>query len=114
MGQINRYFRSIEGGSIAHWCPACHTLHYFPKKPLENGAKWSFNNNFENATFTPSMHITVEAFIDDDGTILCPKEVCHYNLTNHHLIYCGDCTHDLRGKTVSLPELPAHCRDIVI
>ena len=37
--------------------------------------------------------------------------VCHYFVTNGQIIFCGDCTHAMKGQTAPLPELPPGFRD---
>lgn len=36
---------------------------------------------------------------------------CHYLITAGTIQYFPDCTHELKGKRVSLPDLPGHLRD---
>jgi hypothetical protein len=85
--------RSTEGFSF--FCPGCGHGHvYYTKGSLA----WSFNGNVDSPTFTPSLLNTCPNHPD-------PKQrVCHLFLTDGKLAYCGDCTHDLAGKTIELPE----------
>ena len=88
-------------GALAHWCPACNELHPFAvDQPFANKARWSFDSNLNQPTFGPSMNIRTGPF--PDGHL----EVCHYFLRRGQLQYLGDCTHELKGKTVPLPDLP--------
>ena len=80
-------------------CPACG-WHEFPKQG-KPGASWTFNGNFERPTFKPSMNEAVGPFPDGSkwaGQI----RRCHFVLTDGVLHFCGDCTHDLKGKVVPL------------
>ena len=36
---------------------------------------------------------------------LDPSEKCHLFVTDGKIIYCGDCTHELSGQTVDLPNI---------
>jgi hypothetical protein len=83
---------------------------------------WSFNGNVDCPTFTPSFkHEGIKTIKDENGRWTGEweydvngkpiRDVCHYILTNGVLNYCADCTHDLSGKSVSLPELPEFYRD---
>lgn len=127
MGKPNNYLRrafNYDGVGLlgySHWCPACKETHPFAVDvPLRNGARWSFNGNFETPSFHPSMNISVGPF--PDGRI----ERCHYFLkagaelngvmpevdaSRSYIQFLGDCTHELKGQVVPLPELPEHLRD---
>lgn len=93
--------------TINHWCPACGEVHGFAvDAPFSNGAKWSFDGNIEAPTFAPSMNITNGPF--PVGSSRAGKtEVCHYFLREGKIQYLGDCTHELAGQTVPLPDIPA-------
>jgi len=65
------------------WCAMCKTHHPYDQR-------WKFNGDFENPTFRESMLIKRENY------------VCHSYVTNGKMEYLGDCTHELRGKTVPL------------
>jgi hypothetical protein len=108
MAALSSFLRKTEGG-YAHWCPACQEMHRFAvEKAQPNGARWKFDGNAEKPTFTPSMNIRTGKyadpnFVDEDGL----SSVCHYVLTAGVLNFCGDSTHELRGQSVPLPELPS-------
>lgn len=88
-------------GMILHYCPACKDLHpYAVEKPFSNGAQWTFNNNAEKPSFSPSMKIT------------CGRHICHYFVTDGNIIYCGDSTHEYAGKTLPLEPIPQESRDL--
>lgn len=109
MGQLSAKLRSVEGGH-SHWCPGCKEMHVIPNR-------WAFDGNATAPTFSPSVKIdglqvvkvdgrwTGEWVRDASGNTV--PECCHYILTAGRLNFCGDCTHDLRGQTVDLPDLPA-------
>ena len=108
--------QDTDGGWI-FFCPACLGLHYFDKR-------WTFDGNMEAPTFTPSLRMgpywrmppgwdyekaKAEGRTKKDTiTGRLPDAVewqCHLNLTNGMLIFHGDCTHELSGKTVPMEEL---------
>jgi hypothetical protein len=63
--------------------------------------QWAFNGNMEAPTFTPSVRHFIPA---REGK---PEYTfCHYFITDGNICYCGDCDHELSGKTVPLPDLP--------
>lgn len=95
----------------AHWCQACREMHVFAvEEAFSNGAKWTFNGNFDKPSFSPSMNIrtrprpTVPVGRPDAGQI----DICHYFLKDGMIQYLGDCTHSLKGQTIALQELPEH------
>lgn len=61
---------------------------------------WSFNDNMEKPTFSPSMLI----FDTDKSGNRTTR--CHYFITDGKIIFCGDSPHKLSGRTVDLPEWP--------
>jgi hypothetical protein len=113
MGQVSSKLRRGEG-CYFHWCPACQELHPLPDS-------WQFNGNLESPTFTPSFKHsgfqrvfvngawTGEWVRDINGNTI--PFVCHYVLTAGVLNFCGDCTHELAGKSVPMPDLPYELTD---
>ena len=75
------------------WCPGCKEYHSFDVTP---GRGWRFNGDIDKPTFSPSL--------------LYPSKPirCHLFLRNGMLQFCGDCGHELAGKTVPLPVDPGH------
>lgn len=66
-------------------CPACGNCHGFD-------SRWTFNGNVDNPTFSPSMLVKVKG------------NICHSFLTDGHWVYLSDCTHELKGQKVEVPE----------
>ena len=97
--------RHDYGGHVAHWCPACGELHEFAvDRPFRNGARWSMSGPTDTPTFSPSMNIRIGPYPASSkkaGRI----EVCHYFLEAGRIQYLNDCTHELAGHTVDLPDL---------
>ena len=88
------------GGVYGFLCPGCGHLHTFAtKSPQKNGAKWSFNGDVNNPTFSPSMLVRAEY-----GEGYKPF-VCHSFVRNGEIQLLGDCTHDNKNKTMELPDL---------
>lgn len=109
MAKIKRFSKNEgwkNGEGWAHYCPACKETHGFATEiPFANGSKWTFNGNMEAPTFAPSMNIRIGPYPDgedDAGRI----DVCHYFLRNGRIEFLADCTHEMRGQTVDLPDLP--------
>ena len=79
------------------FCPGCKYEHTYPI--FEDGSQWLFNGDIELPTFTPSL---LNATRDKDNNIL---SVCHLFVTAGKIIYCGDCTHELKGQTIELSNI---------
>jgi hypothetical protein len=82
---------------------------------------WTFDGNLESSTFSPSFRHSGMQTVKIDGkwTGEWVRDaagepvpfVCHYILTAGVLNFCGDCTHELAGKSVPLPRLPTGLTD---
>lgn len=95
-------------GGFAHWCPGCNSGHEIDTEQYNgSGAKWSFDGNMEEPTFSPSINIRVNppghAHYQPD----LPSEVCHYFIRAGRIEFLSDCTHTLAGQVVDLPGIPA-------
>lgn len=77
------------------WCPGCKENHaYRVNAPgFDDRPRWVFDGNFESPTFSPSL--------------LYPSKVprCHLHLESGLIKFCGDCGHDLAGKTVTMEPI---------
>lgn len=91
-------FSSVKHGERKGYlfqCPGCKTTHIILTS--EGSPRWGFNDDVDNPTVTPS--ILVRAGNDVDG-----RTVCHSFVKNGSIQFLGDCTHELAGQTVPLPE----------
>lgn len=98
-------------------------MHHVPEANRQPEGGWTSNQNYDALTLTPSVKVTGKRIVTDaDGRWTGewerdPKsgepldQVCHLYVTNGRLIFLSDCTHDLRGQTVDIPDLPPHHRD---
>lgn len=91
-----------RGDDLEFWCPGCGELHripatgdWQPHRPV-----WGFNGDTDRPTLTPSILRRIGPFPDGH------TEVCHSFLRDGRLEFLSDCTHELKGQTVDLPELP--------
>lgn len=107
--------RVIEGGLVAFYCPGCKQYHAIPV----NGSghpMWTFNNNYEKPTFSPSVLVTGGHYMPNhtgrcwcdynkehpDDPVLDGCFRCHSFVTDGKIQYLSDCTHALAGQTVDL------------
>lgn len=86
---IKGLLRTVSNGHIAY-CPGCKCNHLIP-------SSWSFNNDYNKPTFTPSL--LVKTWDDLKGF---EGYVCHSFITNGQWQYCSDSMHELSGQTVDL------------
>lgn len=97
MAKVVSISNDVEGVFLFD-CPGCknsHAVHTIV--PNQNGARWGFNSDLDKPTFRPSILINAQY---GDGR----KVVCHSYVTDGKIQYLGDCTHELAGQTVELPE----------
>ena len=95
-------------GVIAIFCPGCNEVHcIYTQMPLGNIGVWGFNNDFEKPTFTPSLLIRTgsHAFPGYEDDPDCPPTTCHTFITDGKIQFLNDCTHELAGQTVDLPDI---------
>lgn len=120
MGQLSRKLRNIAGGGIGFWCAGCGELHVV-WTGAGAGPRWSWNGDVERPVFGPSVLVTgVKRLTDEQHAAWMrgeplPEPVpqrCHTFIgcagaQPGQIIYLGDCTHELAGKVIDLPDLPA-------
>lgn len=124
MSALSAILRSLQGGRVAFWCPGCHEAHQVGVGQGP-GPRWGYNGNPDAPTFTPSIlvrgtrsDLTDEQIdrifeehktLDERERLLAERRratVCHSFVTDGRIRFLGDCTHDLAGQTVDLPEWP--------
>ncbi len=77
----------------ALYCPGCKSHHcYYTEKKNSLGATWTFNGDFENPTFEPSMLSKADSFI------------CHSFVTDGKIRFLNDCTHEFKGQTIKIED----------
>ena len=80
-------------------CPGCDA-HYIRTVPEDGQPVWTFNGNMDKPTFSPS----VRSRWDYDQETKQFKQVCHFFLIDGIFEFCSDCTHELAGQKVPMPE----------
>lgn len=111
-----------DSGRYIFRCPGCKMIHEIPtKSPQYNGAQWGFDGNVNAPTFSPSLFVRSGHYVPGQShqeTCWCtyakehPEEkhvpkcvVCHSFIRGGNIQFLGDCSHELAGQTVALPEL---------
>ncbi len=77
-------------------CPGCNQEHAF------NDKIWTFNNDYEQPTLSPSFLIRGSRWKDGDRNKGPESFVCHSFIKDGKIQYLDDCTHELKGLTVDL------------
>ena len=96
---MRRVSPEVDGGGavvgyVFH-CPGCGHGHIFY---TSGPVTWSFNDDLERPTFSPSLLNTCDNHPD-------PKQRrCHLHVTDGAIAFCTDCSHDYAGKTVEMPD----------
>lgn len=97
-----------SNGNIFFECPACETPHGINCGD-GHGQVWSWDGDANKPTFSPSLLVTFTQY-DKPATSKKKKEhVCHSFVKGGQIQYLNDCTHELAGKTVDIPEWEIEC-----
>jgi Family of unknown function (DUF6527) len=81
-------------------CPGCRSLH----APRIAGVNpWTWNGDLERPTLSPSVLVTWPVMRESKEQD--EQRRCHSFVNDGRISFLGDCTHDLAGQTVDLPEL---------
>lgn len=83
-----------RGIHFTFWCPGC-------KCPHTVNTNWRVNP--DNITISPSVLVTTPRHYAD-GTPVGNPDRCHSFVREGRIQYLQDCTHELRGQTVDIPE----------
>lgn len=84
-------------------CPGCKSWHVLSLKPAKPG--WTFSGTVENPTLSPSI---LQKTNDPSAKTYqknAMSSVCHSFVENGKIRFLDDCTHELKGKTVDLPDI---------
>lgn len=105
MAALSKKLRSIEGGLISFFCPGCDDWHVLnvdnPHHP-----RWQFNGDVERPSFEPSICVTYPANPDAEEEFKewRVERRCHSFVRGGRIQFLDDCTHQLAGQTVDLPD----------
>ncbi|MDO6965801.1 hypothetical protein ABID20_000258 [Rhizobium alvei] len=80
-----------------------------------SGPRWGYNGDPDKPTFTPSVLVTGKKITRDqsgkwdgdwerDASGNAITFVCHSFVTDGRIQFLNDCTHDMAGQTVDLPD----------
>lgn len=87
-----------EHRSWFFWCPGCDNPHSINET-------WAFDGNYESPTINPSILVTMPN-PDKQKLILVHEYRCHLYIREGRIEFLSDCSHDLAGNTVDIPDYP--------
>lgn len=112
----------VLNGRLSFYCLGCKDTHSVPvNQPESQSPRWGFNGDVDKPTLTPSILIRGGHFVPGQEGKECwctwnekrPEEnepfhcfICHSFVKDGQIQYLFDCTHELAGKTVDLPDIP--------
>jgi hypothetical protein len=115
MGTLSRKLRKWGNPAngdegLTYWCQGCQMSHSIKTR---GAGSWGWNGNAERPTFTPSVLVTWPANPDasEEFKEWRTERRCHTFITDGRVQFLQDCTHELVGQTLDLPDLPDHMRD---
>lgn len=103
---------AVEGVHVSIYCLGCKEEHIIR---VQEPHAWGFNRDFERPTFTPSLLVRSGHYMPnhkagdpcwcgtEDAAFGC--KICHSFITDGMMQFLSDCTHELAGQTVALPDI---------
>lgn len=128
MGALSSKLRNVAGGGLSFWCAGCGCAHTVWVGEGA-GPRWTWNGDAERPVFGPSVLVQYDRWEPPvtpenlEQWRAAPwvqhkvQHVCHTfvgcsGAQPGEIVYLGDCTHALAGKTIPLPDMPA-CREAI-
>lgn len=112
------------GNRLVFHCPGCDSLHAVAVDEHGIGPRWTWNGDLERPTLSPSILVQWDRWVPPattlemrdkiaSGEVVQRRErhVCHSFVREGQVLFLGDCTHALAGRTVPLPDLAEWDRD---
>lgn len=99
--QVSTGYEPCEASEATHielHMPGCFPFRIIPVKRSGTGPAWDWNGSLESPTLLPSI-------LTRGGGTGRKEQVCHSFVTDGHVRFLDDCTHEFAGKTVSLLEI---------
>jgi hypothetical protein len=94
--------RAIHHGSMLWFeCPGCRNSHAIA---VDGSRGWRWNGSLDRPTVLPSILVYANPVRPDSLPGYKGTPRCHSFVTDGRIQFLDDCTHDLKGQTVDLPE----------
>lgn len=85
-------------GTYTFECPGCGYSHaVWTVQERYPHPIWYFNGDVDKPTVHPSFLVT--------RPVKGVNQICHSYITSGRIQFLSDCTHELKGQTVELPEI---------
>jgi hypothetical protein len=106
------------GACYGFRCPGCNDTHVVQVR-TDGQPSWGFDGNLDAPTFTPSILVRSGHYAPghqggecwctynanhSDGPAPFTCAVCHSFVRGGRIEFLADCTHELAGRTVDLPD----------
>lgn len=85
---MSRIFEHANNENVTIFCPACKCGHSINKT-------WQYDGNKDLPTISPSILVWSEN----------RNYRCHSYVKKGKIEFLNDCSHDMKGQTVDLPEI---------
>ena len=101
-----RRLTNTHSGAISYWffCLGCDTHHSYQTHrgtgEHAHGPEWEFNGNDLKPSFTPSLLVNGVSPVAE--VVKRGGHRCHLYVTLGMVKYLGDCSHELKNKTVPI------------
>ena len=109
---------TVKSGTAYFKCPGCGHIHGVAFERQDGKPVWTYNGDPNRPTFSPSLLVTGGCRVDpkwhekepeDPCDLQGPEKfrmcfTCHSFVRDGRIEFLSDCTHDLAGQTVDLPE----------
>lgn len=100
--------KDVSNGGLRFKCPGCGVNHVVNITGAKH-VRWSFDGNYERPTLSPSVLVNGYLPSDDPSKFDDPLQdvpfTCHSFVRNGYIEFLTDCTHQLAGQTVALPDI---------
>lgn len=105
-----------DGREFVHFkCPGCGDEHRLPVRRDQSRTatpEWWWNGSTKAPTLQPSILTRCGPITDPEHRATADDQwnaegyrICHSFVTDGRIQFLGDCTHELAGQTVDLPEV---------
>jgi Family of unknown function (DUF6527) len=122
VAQLSLKLRNTTDNGLMFFCPGCKHAHHI-QHGADDGPRWGWNGDAEKPTFTPSVLVRGVELPDNEAEYAEYVEIyktggseaamnsrfgtrCHSFITDGRIQFLNDCTHELAGQTVELPDWP--------
>lgn len=102
---IGNVANQTSDNRVSFFCPGCGGYHEITHG-VDDRPRWTWNGDLKKPTFTPSVLVNYPANpnASEEFKEWRKERICHSFVTDGKIQFLSDCTHQLAGQTVDLPE----------